>query len=750
MWAAPGANWFQEAVVAGWLDLPFAIEPRDAALYATESLKVGDGGVVSEYGVGAYAPVAGAHVQLMPDAVVGSLFASDNATLGDRSHVQGRLFARTINEGQAVALGGDITEFERVNLSRLEADPFLSDLPRQSFTINAGCHDPDNTCCQTNTCRRTLEPGTWGSVTVNSGGHLYLAPGTYVFDSLLLNSGSYLHLDLDWSTAPVRIVVRDNFQYRAVTTWADAAYPPAEDWEKYLLARRLLVTTLQTTQCFLETQFYGTVLAPNARLMVQGHTDHFGAFLAHDIETAQHAPIHHVPFPFAWDDDAPNECGDGIINDFRGEECDDGNANPGDGCSPTCRLTTCWNRVRDNMETDIDCGGGACGDGCHEDQLCLVDSDCAGGTCMNNGPVNRCSGGATCWDRLRNSNETDVDCGGGLCRPCSELETCAVDEDCDSHNCNFEHVCVVGDCSDGWKDQDETGVDCGGVCGATCDPGSQCVTGNDCTTAVCLGGFCQHATCTDGVTNGDETDTDCGGGCVQRCNDGQTCRQHTDCQSQVCVWSMCIAPTCEDGVRSGDETDVDCGGPDCPPCELSGNCLEDGDCLSSFCDLSSQTCELLAHCTDWIRNGSETDVDCGGGFCPPCTPGHNCSVASDCDSGVCYGGACYATGACTEVVAEDLGGQGHEVTVPVDGCVMVRDAYPSWWGSRVMNLQNTTPGSYPVPYEWWSTCAAKEGSGSFTGDWQWKPLGVTNSNCATMIDLQGQGTGTIKLRYYGG
>jgi hypothetical protein len=46
----------------------------------------------------------------------------------------------------------------------------------------------------------------------------------------------------------------------------------------------------------------------------------------------------------------------------------------------------------------------------------------------------------------------------------------------------------------------------------------------------------------------------------------------------------CVAPTCSDTVRSGHETGVDCGGPDCPPCPNGESCTVYGDCQSKYCD----------------------------------------------------------------------------------------------------------------------------------------------------------------------
>jgi hypothetical protein len=46
-------------------------------------------------------------------------------------------------------------------------------------------------------------------------------------------------------------------------------------------------------------------------------------------------------------------------------------------------------------------------------------------------------------------------------------------------------------------------------------------------------------------------------------------------------------------------------------------------------------------CTDGVRNGSESDVDCGGS-CPRCANGKNCATRSDCAGGLCSGGRCQA------------------------------------------------------------------------------------------------------------
>jgi hypothetical protein len=45
-------------------------------------------------------------------------------------------------------------------------------------------------------------------------------------------------------------------------------------------------------------------------------------------------------------------------------------------------------------------------------------------------------------------------------------------------------------------------------------------------------------------------------------------------------------------------------------------------------------------CTDGLKNGSETGVDCGGGTCPRCLNGDNCASRNDCGSSFCLNQRC--------------------------------------------------------------------------------------------------------------
>jgi hypothetical protein len=96
-------------------------------------------------------------------------------------------------------------------------------------------------------------------------------------------------------------------------------------------------------------------------------------------------------------------------------------------------------------------------------------------------------------------------------------------------------------------------------------------------------------------------------------------------------------PSATDGIKNGTETDVDCGGPDAPACAPSKGCLAATDCTSKVC--STNVCATPS-ATDSIKNGTETDVDCGGAGAPRCIQGQGCGSAGDCVNGLCDVNVC--------------------------------------------------------------------------------------------------------------
>ncbi len=183
-------------------------------------------------------------------------------------------------------------------------------------------------------------------------------------------------------------------------------------------------------------------------------------------------------------------------------------------------------------------------------------------------------------------------------------------------------------CTDGIQNGQETGVDCGGP---SCPPCPTGCTSNSGTLTIILDNYPSETTWN--IKNSSNTILYSGGpytavggtvtvplclpnGCYtfnifDSYGDGICCAygngsynvvvngssvasggQFTTSQTKSFCINATSGSSCTDGIKNGQETGVDCGGPTCPPC--------------------------AATCTDGIQNGQETGVDCGGPSCPPC------------------------------------------------------------------------------------------------------------------------------------
>src|SRR5262249_19673924 len=144
-------------------------------------------------------------------------------------------------------------------------------------------------------------------------------------------------------------------------------------------------------------------------------------------------------------------------------------------------------------------------------------------------------------------------------------------------------------------------LDCGGPsCAIDCGTGGGCTSSADCVSKVCDVGVtntCLAPTCTDGVQNQAEHGVDCAGECLafsQTCPPGTPCDNANQCSSGFCN-TTCATSSCSpaDLVKDGFETDVDCGGPDCPGCTNTKSCLINADCASGYCDGTKHCATLV-------------------------------------------------------------------------------------------------------------------------------------------------------------
>ena len=96
----------------------------------------------------------------------------------------------------------------------------------------------------------------------------------------------------------------------------------------------------------------------------------------------------------------------------------------------------------------------------------------------------------------------------------------------------------------------------------------------------------------------------CGGACLLNCGTGAGCALANDCVSGVCgtqgcpagVARCCQAPSCNDDVRNGTESDVDCGNAD----DESG-CVAECVPGESYCtaDFAIDYCNAYGYWESW-------------------------------------------------------------------------------------------------------------------------------------------------------
>jgi hypothetical protein len=241
-----------------------------------------------------------------------------------------------------------------------------------------------------------------------------------------------------------------------------------------------------------------------------------------------------------------------------------------------------------------------------------------------------------CSDGILNQDETDVDCGGLSCPACPNTFKCFYNPDCFSNICSgavpssgiYGTCTAPPSCSDQIMNQDETDVDCGGTICSPCSEGLKCFYNSDCSNNICLGAvpssgiygncYLPPAYCSNGIFDQDETDTDCGGSC-RKCPDNLGCFYNSDCVSNNCqgsvpasgIYGMCKG-SCSDNALDQDETDVDCGGTICLKCSDDKKCFYNFDCSGNNCEGAKPASGIYGICKTL------------------CSPDFSCAVWSDC------------------------------------------------------------------------------------------------------------------------
>jgi cysteine-rich repeat protein len=274
-----------------------------------------------------------------------------------------------------------------------------------------------------------------------------------------------------------------------------------------------------------------------------------------------------------------------------GEECDDGNNTPGDGCENDCTVTPfCGNGIVEPPE-ECDDGNNTPGDGCENDCTLTPPPDCGDGnvdpgeTCdppgsSAGGNGNVCRGNCTvCGDLvLNNAGVEECDDGNGI------------NGDGCENDCTLTPFCGDGNLDPGEACDDGNNIDgdgCESDCTVTpfCGDGSVNAPGEECESDVdCLPG----ATC--GLP-GEPDECLCSG-----CGDG-IIDPGEECDPPL----VPLSEICDNGIDDDGDGLVDCRDPDCPAfCEVGGNidrnepCMTHRDCRVKFG--SAASCVSVGTC----------------------------------------------------------------------------------------------------------------------------------------------------------
>lgn len=190
-------------------------------------------------------------------------------------------------------------------------------------------------------------------------------------------------------------------------------------------------------------------------------------------------------------------------------------------------------------------------------------------------------------DRLECDDNGGVLCSAGECVECIEDEDCGESSDCRTYLCAIDGTCGSEDAPPGAPVEEQIDGDCqlascNGMGGIDLDFDMTDLPddGDDCTVDLCVAGMGpDHEPAAVGAPCDDDGGAHCNaaGDCVE-------CTQGSHCASLICgAGGVCQAPACDDNVRNGSETDVDCGGSCGATCDNAQQCSVTADCATATC-----------------------------------------------------------------------------------------------------------------------------------------------------------------------
>ncbi len=272
--------------------------------------------------------------------------------------------------------------------------------------------------------------------------------------------------------------------------------------------------------------------------------------------------------------------------------------------------------------------------------------------------------------------------------------------------------------------------------GAACQSAAQCpAASSTCATPACTNGACGFTNQPKGTACNDSGGHVCDGNghCVPEC------MQASDCPP---TGTACATPVCEPGGTCG-TSNAALG----TPCSDNGGVTCDGNGVCT-----------QAHCSDGMKDGDESDVDCGGS-CSACAVGKACGMTSDCGpEQFCESSICEYPTTCNDLHMRDPAAPSGVYTVDVDKFAFSQPPFQAYCdmandGGGWTFLYKLNSGTTENPYDLWmndvvvddpschvNTKGTIDCASDMLNSFHWGDSGYTRLR----VNLYKDGTGLVK------
>lgn len=216
--------------------------------------------------------LGGAQVNVGADAKLGTLRTQGAIRLRNRARVDG-----DVSSGGLVTKDSDV-----VVTGTTQQNAVVAPFNEERFSIDLDSN-PSNPVSVGPDATRTLTPGRYGALTVNSRSTLRLSTGDYSFTTALIEPTTTIRIDD--TAGPVRLLLDGNLTFRGAITTVSGE-PPA-----------LLVVQFGASTAMLDAAFKGSVMAPSGSIILgPGGQPHEGSFFAKSVEVRPDTVVTYRPY----------------------------------------------------------------------------------------------------------------------------------------------------------------------------------------------------------------------------------------------------------------------------------------------------------------------------------------------------------------------------------------------------------------------------------------------------------------------